>query len=201
MYHKFVATSGAGATLMVLSARTNRFLPALIFLSSDWGATWRQAGSMTNLLSNFSAACSADGATLAVAESPFSQDNITLLLLSTNSGAVWSTQIVESTNLCSVVSSVDGSRLAAALGHTFWPAPSMYVRQTSPVPLLKVLSGPRGLELSWLLPSEPFVLEESPDLIKWSHVDVTPRLNYTNLHSVANLPTPVGPKFYRLVSQ
>jgi hypothetical protein len=195
MYHRFVATSGDGATLMVLSAPTNWSSPALISISSDWGATWRPVGSMTNLLwGTLSGACSMDGATMAVAES--GGYPVTLFLLSTNSGAVWSTQLIGGTNICSVVSSVDGSRLAAALGPH-----GIYVRQTTPVPLLKILSGPGSLALSWLLPSEPFVLEQSPDLHTWSRVGVTPTLNYSNLHYVANLPTPLVPKFYRLVSQ
>jgi hypothetical protein len=125
-----------------------------------------------------------------------------MLLLSTNSGASWSiTEAGETTNLCSVASSVDGSRLAAALGHVFWDFPSFYIRQTTPVPRLQVFSRAGSLELSWLLPSEPFVLQESLDLLTWSQVDVAPVLNYTNLHYVANLPTPIGTKFYRLASQ
>jgi photosystem II stability/assembly factor-like uncharacterized protein len=203
MYHEFVATSGEGASLIAVSTPTNLSSQWLISMSSDWGATWRQVESLTNPLNegaSISAACSADGVTLVVAESPANGfGDTTALVLSTNSGASWTTQLLGSTNLCSVVSSVDGSRLAAALGH--WPGPTLYVRQTTPVPLLKILSGPGSLALSWLLPSEPFVLEESPDLLTWSQADATPTLNYTNLHYVANLPAPIAPKFYRLLSQ
>ena len=106
------------------------------------------------------------------------------------------------TNLCSVACSTDGSRLAVALGHgEFTTIPSIYVRQTTPRPRLEIISRGESLELSWLLPSEPFVLEESPDLLTWSQVNATPTLNYTNLHDVVNLPTPIVPKFYRLASR
>ena len=91
--------------------------------------------------------------------------------------------------------------MAAALGHYLTGGQSMYVRQTTPVPLLKLLSRPGSLALSWLLPSEPFVLQEGLDLLTWSQVDVTPLLNYTNLHYVANVPTAIRSKFYRLISQ
>ena len=201
MYHQFVATSGEGSALIVLSAPTNSSLPARIFMSSDWGATWRPVGSVTNYLQNYSAACSADGVTIAVAESTLAgtstfPDGITFLLLSTDSGASWSTQVVDFTNQCSVVSSADGSRLAVALGPS-----GFYVRQLTPVPLLKILSAPGSLALSWLLPSEPFVLEESPDLLTWSQVDTIPTLNYTNLRYVGNVRASIVPKFYRLISQ
>jgi len=203
-HHRFVTTSGEGGTLIVLSWPTNRSLPAVISISSDWGATWRPVGSTTNTSwYTVSGACSADGVTLAIADSPDQGDYMTRLLLSTNSGASWSTQLIAGTNICSMVSSVDGSRLAAALGHSFTPPtpPNFYIRQTTPVPRLQVFPLPGNLELSWLLPSEPFVLEESPDLLTWSQVDATPILNYTNLHYVVNLPAPIVPKFYRLASQ
>jgi hypothetical protein len=64
-----------------------------------------------------------------------------------------------------------------------------------------VLSDPGSLQLSWLLPSEPFVLEESGDLLAWSRMAVTPALNYANLHYEVNLPAPIAPRFYRLASQ
>jgi len=201
----FVASSGAGTTLIAISiSGWPEYGPGFISTSLDWGATWRPVGSLTNYLdgngfspAGFCAACSADGVTLAAIETS-STHGVNHLLLSTNSGTSWSiTDLPWSTNNCSIVSSADGSRLAAA----FFGPGRVYVRGAIPVPRLMILSGPGSLQLSWLLPSEPFVLEESSDLPAWSHVAVTPTLNYTNLHYEVNLPAPIAPRFYRLASQ
>lgn len=195
------ASSGAGTTLIALTQGPLVWpLGQLctISMSSDWGATWKPVGNPPNAVT---VACSADGVTLAAAASSVFLGS--RLFLSTNSGATWSiTEIPSLTNLCSLACSPDGSRLVAALGQTMRPdIPSIYVRQTTPVPRLNIVSSPGRLALSWLLPSEPFGLEESSDLLTWSQVNTTPTLNYTNLHYVVNLPAPIVPKFYRLISQ
>jgi len=200
-YPSFVATSGAGTTLIALSQGPLVWPEGVlcsVSMSSDWGATWKPVGSLPNAVA---AACSADGAILAAAASSVSKGS--RLFLSTNSGASWSiTELPSLTNLCSVACSLDGSRLVAALGHGVRPdIPSIYVRQTTPVPRLEVFSGADNLEVSWLLPSEFFVLEESADLLGWSEASVTPRLNYSNLHYVVSLLRPIAPRFYRLASQ
>lgn len=167
-------------------------------LSSDWGATWRPVTSLTNYNGWGSVTCSADGETLALFL-PFKGRR---LLLSTNAGATWSTTEMPSpTNLCSLACAADGSRVVAALGHVFFGEyPSVYVRQTTSAPRLEVRTRPGYLELSWVVPSEPFVLQESPDLAAWSSVQAAPVLNYGNLYYVVNLPLPAGSRFYRLAS-
>ena len=197
-YATFVATSGAGTALIAIWSN-------IISTSSDWGATWRPVRSLTNKLDfgGFCAACSADGVTLAAVETS-SQSYVNHLLLSTNSGTSWSvTDLPWETNLCSIACSADGSRLAAAFvaGPPFLTAGIIYVREVTPVPRLMVLSGPGNLQLSWLPPSAPFVLEESANLVAWSNVAATPVLNYTNLHYEVNLPAPIAPRFFRLASQ
>jgi hypothetical protein len=130
-----------------------------------------------------------------------SVNGVNHLLFSTNSGRLWSvTNLPWPTNNCSIVSSADGSRLAAAFLPGY-PSGAVYVRAVTPTPRLVVLSGSRNsLQLSWLVPSTPFVLEVSSDLVAWSNAAVTPALNYTNLNYEVNLPAPIGPRFYRLAS-
>lgn len=195
-----VAASATGRTLIAASTcspPSSRSLPGSIFISSDWGATWKPVGTLTNDLHSVSATCSADGVFITVFESSFSRG--TRVLLSTDSGALWSaTRLDSSTNMCSATSSADGSKLAAALGQ-FWPGQGIYVRQTAPVPQLEILRRGAGLKISWLVPSEDFALQESLDLSAWSEVAAAQALNYTNLKYEVNLTPPPGRMFYRLV--
>jgi hypothetical protein len=208
IYSTFLATSGAGTTLMAISLEWSSPGSNFISTSSDWGVTWRPVRSLTNYLDSrgFCAACSADGTTLAAVETS-SQSYVNHLLLSTNSGISWSvTDLPWDTNICSIACSADGSRLAAAFlaDQGYFPTQPVngviYARAVTPVPRLRVLSGPATLQLSWLVPSKALVLQESGDLLGWSPVAATPALNYTNLRYEVNLPAQTAPRFFRLAS-
>jgi hypothetical protein len=69
--------------------------------------------------------------------------------------------------------------------------------------VLTITAAGDNVVLSWIVPSRPFVLQQSPDLLTSDPADVTtpPVLNYFNLHHEVTLPTPTGPMFYRLESE
>ena len=56
--------------------------------------------------------------------------------------------------------------------------------------------------ISWIVPSMPFVLQESADLMttNWTGVTTVPKLNFTNLHHEVSVPLSSANRFYRLRS-
>ena len=57
-----------------------------------------------------------------------------------------------------------------------------------------------GLLISWIVPSMPFMLQETADLNTpdWTAVPMTPILNLTNLHHEVTVPLSGTNRFYRL---
>jgi hypothetical protein len=76
----------------------------------------------------------------------------------------------------------------------------IYTRQITPRPVLKVKVVVTNLLLSWIIPSQPFVLQENADLTttNWTDVTTPPVLNLTNLKHQVAVPLPNGNRFYRL---
>ena len=52
--------------------------------------------------------------------------------------------------------------------------------------------------ISWLIPSQDFTLQQSPDLLSWTDVTNPPVLNLTNLQNQVTLPPLDGSSFFRL---
>jgi hypothetical protein len=97
--------------------------------------------------------------------------------------------------------SADGTQLVAAgdspiyVLHLPIPPPSVPA-----LPRLGLHPAGGNIDISWLVPSKNFVLQENSDLTttNWAEVPTTPTLNFTNLHyEVAVSPSP-GSRFYRL---
>ncbi len=123
------------------------------------------------------------------------------MFISIDSGATWAPAGTPITDFVyGVASSADGSRLVAVCGDG-----SIFTVQpptpTSPLwPRLELdLSGAK-LVVSWLVPSTPFVLQETSDLGTGNWVDVAagPTLDYTNLHQRVSLTPSSGSRYYRL---
>jgi hypothetical protein len=187
-----VASSADGRVLMAFT--TPSFSPQ-VFVSTNSGANWKAA----NLPRSdwvWNSACSMDGSTLVAAglQTPLS-GRLSLFYTSTNSGAAWNSVTPPGTNACLVAISADGKRLAASV-----IGGGIYTWQTTPHPVLNVTVSGDNLLLSWIIPSEPFVLQENADLAmaNWRDVTTPPAVNFTNLEHQVAVPLTNGNRFYRL---
>jgi hypothetical protein len=132
------------------------------------------------------------------------RDDLELLEISTNSGAIWAPANVPAGQWNSVAVSADGSFLGVAgVGQiaTLHPPASPPPIPPSPQLVIDRLGGNVGL--SWLVPSTPFVLEQTADLrsTDWVAVPTSPTLNVTNLNYQLTLPAASGARLYRLTQQ
>jgi hypothetical protein len=186
-----VAVSADGNTLTVLTYGSAA-------VSHDCGATWLTNTSMPNWVGvgTPKVASSVNG-TLLAALVPGTGLDIQASL-STNAGLSWSNSLVWSagaTNPCSIASSADGARLALAIDQF-----GIFTHVTTTAPVMNIASSADNIVLSWIVPSQNFVLQQSSDLFTWSGVGVTPVLNYSNLHYEVTVFRTDGQKFYRLAS-
>jgi hypothetical protein len=198
-YWNSVASSADGTKLVAVSGdfwdpAASNYVGGAIYHSSDAGATWVRTTAPTGDWSKI--ASSADGTILcALGDEPE---------ISTNSGASWAPAGVPAGYWNAVAASSDGSFLVVAgygqIATLHAPAPASPV---PPSPQLAIDRPGANLELSWLVPSTPFVLEQNSDLnaADWVAVPTTPSLNFTNLHYQLTLPPTPGNAFYRLKLQ
>jgi hypothetical protein len=156
------------------------------FQSVDFGSTWVKTGLLGRGIISF--APSADG-TLCAA---FGGSTI---YTSADTGLTWMSNNAPVTNWSSLASSADGTKLVAVVN-----GGGIYTSQTVPEPSLNVIRYGSNLELSWLIPSSDFVLQESSTLIttNWAATAVTPALNLTNLYYEALISPANSNQFYRL---
>lgn len=159
-----------------------------IYLSRNWGRTWTP--STAPKLQWQAIASSADGSQLVAVVA-----NGGSIYTSADSGDTWVLSSAPRVNWSSVVSSADGCKLVAAID-----SGGIYTWQTTPHPVLNVTRIGTNLLLSWIIPSQPFVLQENADLTttNWTDATSAPVLNLTNLQNQVTLPLPAGSRFYRL---
>ncbi|HTY88743.1 MAG TPA: hypothetical protein VMB80_14845 [Candidatus Acidoferrum sp.] len=103
------------------------------------------------------------------------------------------TNLSPSAYWASLVSSADGSKLAAAAN-----GGGVWTLQNTPTPALNLVSSNGALTLSWIVPSTNFVLQQSAGLSGWSAVTNPPVLNLTNLQNEVVLSPTNASGFYRL---
>ena len=166
-----------------------------INISSDGGLTWISTNVPDAPNSSwYSAACSADGKTLALA----SHQPVGCIYTSTDSGLTWISNNVPTNLWESIAVSADGSRMvAAAFGD------GIYVAQTTPKPQLNLTASNGNLVFSWIVPSTNFVLQQKSDLSTTDWVALTniPTLNLTSLQDEVALSPTNNSGFFRLISQ
>jgi photosystem II stability/assembly factor-like uncharacterized protein len=181
------ASSADGGRLLVAAGSS------ALYVSTNFGFSWVKIS--TPKINRI--ASSADGSKLVAA------DNLSPWLgISTDFGSTWTaTNIPPGTAITwgikPVASSADGDELVAAVnGGGIW------ISQTTPSPQIKMSPASGGVQLSWLIPSMNFTLEQNSDLTTadWTTVTNLPAWNLTNLYDQVTLPLAVGPVFYRLVS-
>jgi len=102
----------------------------------------------------------------------------------------------------SIASSADGSKLVAAVEYfdEHLIGGGIWTSLLPAAPSMQITRNENGLNLSWLVPSTDFVLQQSADLSGWSILTNQPVLNLTNLQNEVSLPTSGG-AFFRLKTQ
>lgn len=162
-----------------------------IVTSTNSGLTWQLTSAPNAAFSCI--ASSADGTKLVASAGVYASTGP--IYTSTDSGNTWTSNNAPNQVWTSVASSADGNKLVAvAFNGGIWTS------QTMPTPQLNIAPTNSNLNLSWIVPSTNFVLQQSFDLSNWNDVTDAPALNLTNLQDeVIQSPTN-GSSFYRLES-
>ncbi|HZI33025.1 MAG TPA: hypothetical protein VFF11_11840, partial [Candidatus Binatia bacterium] len=153
------------------------------YTSTNSGTTWT-----TNNLPNDSwqsVVSSADGTQLAVVS--FN------IYTSTNSGMTWNSNSAPRVSWGDIASSADGHKLAAIVKNG-----GIWTAQTTPAPTLNIKPAGDSFDVSWLVPSTNFVMQQSSDLLAWEDVTNMPVLNLTNLENEILVPSTNSSALYRL---
>lgn len=184
-----VASSADGSRLV--AAATSHHGGDSIYISTNLGTTWMATSAPNWMWSSL--ASSADGSKLVAAQGGYPGFDGTIYT-SADFGANWTSNNAPITYWFSVASSADGCKLFAS------GSGGLYTWQTTPHPVLSVRPSGTNLVLSWIIPSQPFVLQENADLTttNWTDVAGAPVLNLTNLQNQVTLPLPAANRFYRL---
>jgi photosystem II stability/assembly factor-like uncharacterized protein len=184
-----LASSADGSILEALASNISGLL--FCYRSTDFGQTWATNGLPVDT-SWFSLAGSADGARLIVVGGKRG------IYTSTNYGATWQTNNAPTVGWNFAATSADGNKMMAigGIGEV-----GIWTLQTTPTPRLNIAPLDSNLKVSWLVPSENFVLRQSPDLSSWVDVSNAPVLNLTNLQEEIVLPPANSSGFYRLQSR
>ncbi len=163
-------------------------------ISTNSGLSWRLTDAPASVDGTF-IACSADATRILVAVDSSSGWFLGGLFTSTDSGMTWISNNLASTYWSCVASSSDGCKLVAGVN-----GGGIYTSQTTPHPVLNVTLAGGNLVLSWIIPSQPFVVQENSDLATTNWIDMasSPVLDLTNLRNQVTLPIPTGNRFYRL---
>jgi hypothetical protein len=170
------------------------------YTSTNAGETWLPNSLPRAVL--YHVATSADGNTLAAAaEGSAAEVHDFPIYTSTNAGLTWISNSVPPLGWISIVSSADGARLAAATLAAGVPSGGLYVSRTTPTPVLRITPGADKAQITWLIPSASFRLQETDDLssTNWTEVTNPPVLNLTNLEQGLVVPRSATNLFYRLV--
>lgn len=194
----------------------------LLYTTVDSGATWNQTSGLTNNMGYSSdlyqpvwlrLTSSADGIKLAAAGgvvgySQYGSGDVyaAAFSTSTNSGANWTRHTITNyaiTTFNRIAGSADGNVLFASANRSVSDYPDnngpIYRLQSTPTPSLSITPSGTNALISWVIPSIPFTLQQSPNLANWTDVSTQPVLNYTNLHNEVILSPPsTGNVFYRL---
>lgn len=161
-----------------------------VYYSHDSGVSW----AFTNVWPSWwgGVACSADGRKIVAVGC---DDRA---LVSPDSGATWARMKVPDGCWSAVACSADGANVVAVMN-----GGGIYRWRSTPQPILHAARSGGNLVLSWTVPSLPFVLQQTPDVLAqgWSDVTNAPALNHSNLRNEVTLSAPAAAVFYRLVSR
>ena len=189
-----VACSADGSRMTASVQNRQAFQLGTLYTSSDYGVTWTNEDVPQE--SWWRLAESAEGTSLLGAISGDYGGPPGPIYASMDSGVSWARTDAPDIYWESVACSADGCKQVAS-GYG-----GIYTRQTTPHPVLNVIPNASKLILSWVIPSIPFVLQQTSGLDNgWADVLITPVLNSLNLHYEVSVPKPTGTVFYRLASR
>jgi photosystem II stability/assembly factor-like uncharacterized protein len=164
-----------------------------IYFSTDSGTNWNPAEAP---ITNWVGLCaSADGRNmfaLTASDGPLNDQNG--LYRSTNFGANWIRLSGPTPWWSDIAASADGGRLVvAAIG-------PIYTAQFIQPPKLDIHSTNNSVNLSWIIPSANFVLQETFDLAggNWTEVNDTPSFDSAILRQSVTEPATASNRFYRM---
>jgi hypothetical protein len=121
------------------------------------------------------------------------------IFTSTNGGTTWISNSVPQNVWWSVASSADGNRLVAVVLPDQGTNGGIYTAYVASSPRLTIArQPPASVEVSWMVPSTNFTLQQSQNLSAWVNVTNSPGLNLTNLQDQIALPLTMSNVFYRL---
>ena len=201
-YWTSVASSADGTKLV--AAADGYFGDGFIYTSTDAGVTWTKASAPTRNWKSL--ASSSDGARLIAIGSVGEFNNLGDSCISTDSGATWTLlRTPADLNFYGpVASSTDGSNIVAvSANHLYtmrFPTPPS---PPPPSPKLNIGLSVGSFDVSWIVPSTSFALQQNSDLsgTNWTDVPTAPSLNFTNLHYEVTVWQTNGQGFYRLRQQ
>ena len=204
-YWNSVASSADGAKLVAVAGAlwdpgASNYTSGAIYHSSDSSATWVRTAAPTGKW--IAVASSADGTILCALHDVLDYNDEPEI--STNSGVSWAPANVPAGWWSGVAASADGSNLVVT---GYGQIATLHSPATAPPiptsPQLAIDRAGADLDLSWLVPSSPFVLQQNSDLRspEWVAVPTPPTLNLTNLHLQLTLPPTPGNVFFRLKQQ
>jgi len=183
-----VASSADGKTLVAMVVQG--YLGP-IYISTNAGFSWSLTSAPTT---NWGAiTISADGTKIAACTD---RNYDGALFTSTNRGLTWQSQVVLLDTPRKLASSADGATLFLSSGR------DIAMLQTMPTPVIEATISNQQLALSWIVPSAPFVLQQTSDLRtpQWTDVPIPPVLIFTNLHFQVTVPASNPAAYYRLSS-
>jgi photosystem II stability/assembly factor-like uncharacterized protein len=201
-----VASSGDGSKLVAaakLAPQDGFYSQGFIYRSVDAGATWTQL--LVPVFGLFDGwAClvsSADGTKLAAVAVQGSG----LIYFSSDSGSTWLQTSAPISTWMALASSREGARLVAvpSAGTAYTVQLPFQLPPPRPPELAVDRGSGNSANVSWLVPSTKFVLEENQDLSpkNWTALVALPMLNFSNLHYQV-IVTPLSKcNFYRLRQQ
>lgn len=159
------------------------------YTTTNWGTTWNRANLPPLAGWPISIALSANGELIAATA------NSGLVYITKDSGASWTSIGAPNEGWWSIAISADGSKLVGGIGNG-----GIYSSVSIPSPKLSVSSLSSQLQLSWIVPSTNFVVQQCSDLVttNWTGITNIPSLNLTNLQFEVTLPMINSSGFYRL---
>jgi hypothetical protein len=197
-----VASSADGSKLIAGAyGYWNGYGDGSLYISIDSGGIWKPAQAPENNWS--SVALSADGAQM-VAVATGAYDYLSAVYISRNSGTNWVPAGAPAWNWNAVASSADGSRvIVAGYGYICALQSLPPASPAPPSPQVSIGLSATNLNLSWVIPSTPFMLQQNSDLssTNWMDLRTSPTVNLTNLHYEVTLSASPGARFYRLRQQ
>jgi photosystem II stability/assembly factor-like uncharacterized protein len=194
-----VASSADGEILAAVDGSGGPF--GHIFISTNSGVAW--FSNNVPLLSWQNIAMSADGTTIIAAAWYSSGIPTGPIYTSKNAGLTWASNSIPNLVWNGVACSADGNKLIAISAGTNTSSigkGSVWISQITASPTLNICLT-NSLNLSWLIPSTNFILQQSTDLASWADMTNVPVLSLTNMQNQVAL-TPTGScSFYRLKTQ